>query len=304
MKETNSMMRRSLAILLAFVLCLGLFQPQTLAVTGEEDVVTADSSDVSEQTYATAEDLDAAFANVGEVLESGDIQAGIDALDEYIAIYNSMSPEDQEANAEALAAAMAYRENLVAANEADENGEEYDDPEIETLAANGQTTIYLYKNGTSLNVRKVIESNDLGWAGKSLAWIMQTYFPSYYDANADYKYRNNSYGSWSGSSSSKINYDHKFVDINIIGGTSGGGGTTTPTPTPTPTPSGIYFNVVHKYYTNGSYDGEYRETQSFSSPTYNNARYSINNIAKKTTNPNTNIEYSYRQNSIALSIKT
>lgn len=83
--------------------------------------------------YATPDELDAAFAAVGEVLESSDIQAGIDALDAYIAVYNRLSPENQEANAEALASAQAYRETLVAALEADEEDEEFNDPEINTL---------------------------------------------------------------------------------------------------------------------------------------------------------------------------
>lgn len=95
-------------------------------------------------SYATLDELDAAFETVGETLESGDIQAGINALDAYIAIYNRLSPEDQEANAEALAYAQAYRENLVAALEAEEDDEEYDDPDINTLVAAGTHTIQIH----------------------------------------------------------------------------------------------------------------------------------------------------------------
>lgn len=95
-----------------------------IAVKHEEDQAPS---------YATLDELDAAFETVGEVLESGDIQAGINALDAYIAIYDRLSPEDQETNAEALASAQAYRETLVAALEADEEDEESNDPEINTL---------------------------------------------------------------------------------------------------------------------------------------------------------------------------
>ena len=95
-------------------------------------------------SYATLDELDAAFETVGETLESGDIQAGINALDAYIAIYNRLSLEDQEANAEALAYAQAYRENLVAALEAEEDDEEYDDPDIDTLVAAGKHTIQIH----------------------------------------------------------------------------------------------------------------------------------------------------------------
>lgn len=91
-------------------------------------------------------------------------RGGIDALDRYIAIYNSMSPEDQANNAEALASAQEYRATLAAALNAESdqnetNGTDSDgiataDPNlnagIETMAAAGTHTItihYQYPNG-------------------------------------------------------------------------------------------------------------------------------------------------------------
>lgn len=82
---------------------------------------------MKEESYATVDELNAAFEVVGEVLESGDIQAGIDALDAYLVIYHRLSPKDQEANAEAMEAAMAYQETLRGSLEGIE------EPEIDTL---------------------------------------------------------------------------------------------------------------------------------------------------------------------------
>ena len=173
------------------------------------------SADVPEEEYAALEEFLKAADAVGNV---GEQEALLPALDSCLDIYHRLSPEDQAAQAEAYAYLTDYRTQAAAENP---------DQGIAALAANGETTIYLYLNGVSLGVRKVISSNDLGWAGKSLSWVVQTYFPTYYNASDNYKYRNNSYGFWSGGSTSKINQEDKFVDINIIGtGNQGGGGTT------------------------------------------------------------------------------
>ena len=133
-------LKKALCMFLALVMALGMMNLNAFA---------------AEPEYATVDELNAAFATVGEVLESGDIQGGIDALDAYTAIYNRLSPEDQEANAEALAAANAYRETLVASKEAGENGDGDEDdqdldsgmnvePGIQTLAdwwTGGGTTL-------------------------------------------------------------------------------------------------------------------------------------------------------------------
>lgn len=88
----------------------------------------------------------------------------------------------------------------------------------------GTATVYLYVNGVSTGQRAVIPDSELGWAGKSLSWIVQNYFPSYYSASYTYKTRTNSYGYWSGSSTSKINSDMAFSDINVETGSTGGSG--------------------------------------------------------------------------------
>lgn len=107
-------------------------------IPGEEQPAVGEQETAGQmpaaQPYAALDELGAAFAAVGEVLENGDLQAGIDALDRYIAIYHRLSPEDQEANAEALAGAQSYRETLAAALAAEENGEEYEDPDMSTMA--------------------------------------------------------------------------------------------------------------------------------------------------------------------------
>ena len=94
MKQTKKL----LSLLLTLVMVLGMLSGPVLAL--------------EEASAAAAEELNTAFAAVNEALEDGDVQAGINALDEYIAVYNSLSPAEQEANAEALAEALAYRELL------------------------------------------------------------------------------------------------------------------------------------------------------------------------------------------------
>lgn len=91
--------------------------------------------------YATQAELDAAFEAVGMADELEAVTAAVEA---YITVYNRLSPEDQAANAEALAGAQAYLETLRQAAAAEETGEEFTDPEIEPLYdynINGDYTI-------------------------------------------------------------------------------------------------------------------------------------------------------------------
>ncbi len=181
--------------------------------SGEKIALDDAYEESPEIEYAALEEFLKAVDEVGNVEEEEEL---LPALDNCLSVYNRLSPKDQETQAEAYAYIADYREQ-VAVGKLDED--------ISPLAANGQTTIYLYLNGTSLNVHKVIDSNVLGWAGKPLSWVVQTYFSDYYNSSDNYKYRNNTYSSWSGSKTSKINYDHKYVDINIVGtGNQGGGG--------------------------------------------------------------------------------
>lgn len=91
--------------------------------------------------YATQAELDAAFEAVGMADELEAVTAAVEA---YITVYNRLSPEDQAANAEALAGAQSYLETLRQAAAAEETGEEFTDPEIEPLYdynINGDYTI-------------------------------------------------------------------------------------------------------------------------------------------------------------------
>jgi len=86
--------------------------------------------------YATQAELDAAFEAVGVADELEAVTAAVEA---YIAVYNRLSPQDQAANAEALAYAQSYLETLRQAAAAGQTGEEFTDPEIETMAAKWHT---------------------------------------------------------------------------------------------------------------------------------------------------------------------
>lgn len=128
-------------------------QPEGAGQTEEPgtDVVPVEGAGTGEveqlvSSYATVAELEAAFAVVGEILDSGDVEGGIAALDEYIAIYNRLSPEDQAANAEALAAAVAYKETLKGSLEG------IPDPDIQTLAL-------ISGESFTINVVKVVNGN-------------------------------------------------------------------------------------------------------------------------------------------------
>ena len=93
--------------------------------------------------HASLDELNEAFLAVGEALESGIIQAGIAAIDNFLSVYNNLSAEDKAANTEAVEQAKAYRENLVAAQEAEKSNKEYNDPDIE-LTAEHSYNVYVY----------------------------------------------------------------------------------------------------------------------------------------------------------------
>ena len=125
MKQTKKL----LSLLMTLVMVLGMLSGPVLAL--------------EEASVPAAEELNTAFAAVNEALEDGDVQAGINALDEYIAVYNSLSPVDQEANAEALAEALAYRELL----EGSLAG--IPDPEVNLLYDTYTSKITLYPSGAT-----------------------------------------------------------------------------------------------------------------------------------------------------------
>ena len=169
-------MKKAISILLALVMCLSLLPMSAFAEEGG---------------YATQADLDAAYAAALDVLEAsvetGDTQAAIAAMDAYLAVYDRLSPEDQTANAEAYQYVASYRETLV--------NENHDD-DIDPAAYDPTRTIYLYINRDGGSVARVTpKKSEVN--GKTLAWVVQNYFSSYYKSTNTYKHRSNSYGSWS-----------------------------------------------------------------------------------------------------------
>ena len=112
--------------------------------TEQKPAAKAATSQVKPQAnYASLDELNEAFLAVGEALESGIIQAGIDAIDNYLSVYSKLSDTDKGANAEGVDQAKAYRENLVAALNAEKNDTEYTEPSIMPMANHGYN-IYVY----------------------------------------------------------------------------------------------------------------------------------------------------------------
>ncbi|MCI9587609.1 MAG: hypothetical protein HFF60_06550, partial [Oscillospiraceae bacterium] len=112
------------------------------------DVDTNTDVDVDTDTkpstpnYATKDELEAAFDAVSA---TDDVDDALAAVDAYLAIYDRLSPEDQKANADALAYAKAYRESLLESLEGELN------PEIEPLAMDTvrvNLTVYIWDSFT------------------------------------------------------------------------------------------------------------------------------------------------------------
>lgn len=165
MKHTKKL----LSLLLVLVMVLGMLPGPVLAV-GEDDPAGMAG-------YATVEDLNAAFETVGE---TDDVDAALAALDEYLAVYDRLSDEDKAANAEAAAAAQAYRDSLVAAREAgdgDEDDQDLDsgmnvEPGIQTLAdwwTGGGTTL---PATATRNVQIWVRNPN--WTSGSGKWLSQS----------------------------------------------------------------------------------------------------------------------------------
>ena len=102
-------------------------------VDTDTDVDVDTDTKPSTPNYATKDELEAAYDAVSEALEGEDVKGGIAAIDKYLSIYNSLSPEDKAANAEAYAGMLAYQETLKGSLEG------IPDPEIEPEAAKWHT---------------------------------------------------------------------------------------------------------------------------------------------------------------------
>ncbi len=130
------------------------------AETPAAEVSTDKTDELQEQeddfNYATKDELVAAFEAVGEALEDGDVQAGIDALDDYFDVYNRLSPEDQEANADEMEAALAYQETLRGSLEGIE------DSDVETLAYDWRTVTL--RPITGLGITTKVSVGDMVWS--------------------------------------------------------------------------------------------------------------------------------------------
>ena len=149
----------------------------------EEEQKTGDSEEEKEEvttTYATVEDFLTAVAAVGEVDTPEDLLA---AIDNCLSVYSKLSPEDQEAQAEAYNYIQSYAEDL-------------GQSEIETLAYDPDRRIYLYINANGGSVdHAYLKKSQVN--GKTLDYVVKTYFPSYWKSTNTYKQRGSNYGSWS-----------------------------------------------------------------------------------------------------------
>ncbi len=294
MKNMKKLTRRGLSVFLALAMCLSMVQISAFAAEGDESVIaggqiTVTATEAPAPNYAVQADLDAVFEKVGAVLEEGDVEGGIAALDQYIAVYHSLSPEAQEANAEALEAALAYQETLKAAKEAGEKGGEFENPDIDTLAyVTYKSTITFYPgDGAPTGVNMKVGDHYKGnWYVKSISTEEVTFGSQYGEHNNNFTIPAPG-DIWKGVShnyKTVAAYSTAFNGEKPIGASAqliytGGHATfknvintpssnPDPNPNPSPVPSGPYVTVVHEYYTDGNYDGSYREYQGVTAPTY------------------------------------
>ncbi len=105
-------------------------ESEEIAAPDTQEEPEADEPEEYAPEYAAVEELEAAFEAVGEILEDGDVEGGIAALEEYLRIFDRLSPEDQEANQEAREAAVDYLQTLK------DSLEGIEDEDVEALALN------------------------------------------------------------------------------------------------------------------------------------------------------------------------
>ena len=111
-------------------------ESEEIAAPDTQEEPEADEPEEYAPEYASVEELEAAFEAAVEALEDGGVEGGIAALEEYLNIFDRLSPEDQEANQEAREAAVDYLQTLLNSLEGIE------DEDVELLA-----TLILGTNG-------------------------------------------------------------------------------------------------------------------------------------------------------------
>lgn len=205
----NSQIKRLLSVLLCLVMVFSLFPASAFAEGAEEapaqtnaqvepaaDAVLEPVAPAEESApapvepvapveaapnlvYATVEEFNAAIEEMGDATDEESTRA---VIAKCLDVYSRLSPEDQAAQAEVYAYIQSYAQDL-------------GQSEAETLAYDPTRTIYLYTSVNGGSVARVTPK----WSqvkGKTLAYIVKTYFPSYYRSTNTYKHRSNSYGSW------------------------------------------------------------------------------------------------------------
>ena len=88
-------------------------ESEEIAAPDTQEEPEADEPEEYAPEYAAVEELEAAFEAAVEALEDGGVEGGIAALEEYLNIFDRLSPEDQEANQEAREAAVDYLQTLL-----------------------------------------------------------------------------------------------------------------------------------------------------------------------------------------------
>ena len=128
-------------------------ESEEIAAPDTQEEPEADEPEEYAPEYAAVEELEAAFEAAVEALEDGDVEGGIAALEEYLNIFDRLSPEDQEANQEAREAAVDYLQTLL------DSLEGIEDEDINTMALiSGESftvTIVKVVNGNSVDSRKI-----------------------------------------------------------------------------------------------------------------------------------------------------
>ena len=119
-------------------------ESEEIAAPDTQEEPEADEPEEYAPEYAAVEELEAAFEAAVEALEDGGVEGGIAALEEYLNIFDRLSPEDQEANQEAREAAVDYLQTLL------DSLEGIEDENIDAMNTYDQITVRYVVNGVTL----------------------------------------------------------------------------------------------------------------------------------------------------------
>ena len=119
-------------------------ESEEIAAPDTQEEPEADEPEEYAPEYASVEELEAAFEAAVEALEDGGVEGGIAALEEYLNIFDRLSPEDQEANQEAREAAGDYLQTLL------DSLEGIEDENIDAMNTYDQITVRYVVNGVTL----------------------------------------------------------------------------------------------------------------------------------------------------------